>query len=100
MKEELQEKLKEGLGEIEAADAKIQEAEKVAQPIHKSKAMASTSMVKLADDLDTATGEATEAVAEAKKTVAGVSEGVDEELKSWLSTEVKKLEARMVRFEP
>lgn len=103
MKEELHEKLKEALEEVKVADEKIKEAEKAAEPIPKareSKRMSSSLMTKLAEEVDGAVAKGRETYAEVKKSVAKVAEGVDDtELKKWIDAEVKKLEARMARFE-
>lgn len=99
LKEELQEKVKDATTELEAADAKIKEAEKAAEPIPKSKSIASTLMVKLADEVDSAAVAGREAYTELKKSVAGLAEGIDPELKPWITMQVKNIEAKMARFE-
>jgi len=87
------------LEEVEAAEAKVQAAEKVAAPMPKSKTMPSTQMIKLADEVDEAIKVAREAHAETKKTTGGLAEGVEQELKLWLTGEVKKLDGKMARFD-
>merc|ERR1712176_226512 len=56
-------------------------------------------MGQLADEVDEAVKEAKEDANKAKREAAELSEGVDADLKMWITVEMKKLEAKMGRFD-
>jgi len=100
LREEYLEKIKEATEEVESAEGKVEKAEADTLPLQsKAKGMVSTEMVKTADEVDGLIKDAREKAATAKKTVAELTEGCEQDLKVWFTGEQKKLEFRMNRFD-
>lgn len=99
LKEELQEKAAAALKEVVEGEEKIKAAEEAGAPLPKSKTLPSTEMVKLAEEADAAVQAGREMHAEVKKTVSGLAEGVEIELKAYIMIETRKLEGKMLRWE-
>lgn len=99
LKEELQESAAAAAKEVEQGEEKVKAAEEVGAPLPKCRTLPSTGMTKLSDEVDAAVQAAREAQAEIKKTITGLSEGVEPELKAYIMIETKKLEGRMRSWE-
>lgn len=104
MKSDLQDKVKEAAKAVDDADKDVSRAEKQVQPLQsKAKTMPAPGMVALADETDEVIKEAKASVAEARKQIDSLSEGIDErfqkDLKAFLGIEVKQLEMRMGRMD-
>jgi len=100
LREQYQEKINDAAKEVESAEGKVSKAETDAfglQP--KAKGMLSKEMTKLADELDELVKDAREEAADAKKEVVQLTEGCEQELKLWFTSEQKKLEFKMNRFD-
>lgn len=104
MKADLLGRVKEAAKAVDEADQDVTKAEKQVQPLQvKAKTMPAPGMVALADETDEVIKEAKTSVAEARKQIDSLSEGIDErfvkDLKAFLGTEAKQLEIRMGRMD-
>jgi len=104
MKADLLVRVKEAAKAVDEADQHVSKAEKQVQPLQvKAKTMPAPSMVALADETDEVIKDSKASVAEARKQIDALSEGIDErfvkDLKAFLGTEAKQLEIRMGRMD-
>jgi len=93
LKEKLQKKIEKTNGNITEAMEAVTKAEKQVQSLagDKSKTMSSVEMVALADETDALVEEAKKSNSSAKEAVAALGAETEPELKSFLASEVKKL---------
>jgi len=96
----LQGKIDGAIKSVEQAEELTVKAEQLATPFPiKAKTMPAAEMVPLAEEADAAVKKAREEVAETRTVVVGLLDGVEQELKTWLTTEVRKLETRLQKCE-
>jgi len=101
LKAKLQAKVASALQEATAAEGLVAEAEGAATPLHAKVATSSVAeLAKLVEEVDALIEQARESVQELKKTIAGVSEGVDPQLTFWLAAEMRQVNMKTVPLEP
>jgi len=104
MKTSLQEKVKKAAKVMEEADKDVQEAEKQVKPLQvKAKTMPADEMDSLADNVDASIKVAEASAKKARRRLDSVADSIDarfqEDLRPFLHSEAKLLEARMGRMD-
>jgi len=98
---ELEAKIEETAKSVAEVASVVQKADAAALSMTaKSKNESSTSLLKLVEEIDESVKDAKEEVAKTKIEVSSLAEGVDDKLKSWMDTEVQKLEKKLQLNDP